>query len=234
MKNIAIVTGCYSGIGRCITLMLLDMGYIVYGFSRHSDVNIKNDDFFNVNCDITNTEKLTKNIKQIINIGNDVSILVNNAGIGYFGQHEDIKVDKIKEMVDTNLTAPMILTKLLLKPLKKSKGTIINISSACTLKPAVFGCAYSATKSGIHQFSISLFDEVRKTGVRVINITPDMTKTKFYENTYFDVSDDCSEYIEPSDIADIVKHIINNKNTVITDIVIQPQRHGLKKKKNEG
>ena len=76
----------------------------------------------------------------------------------------------------------MIITNLLLRDLKKNKGTIINISSITAGKANPHGCAYGATKAGLTSFSHSLFEEARKYGVRVVNLEPDMTDTKLYRN----------------------------------------------------
>lgn len=76
----------------------------------------------------------------------------------------------------------MIITNLLLRDLKKNKGTIINISSITAEKTNPHGCAYGATKAGLTSFSHSLFEEARKYGVRVVNLEPDMTDTNLYRN----------------------------------------------------
>ena len=65
-----------------------------------------------------NTPELERQIKEIRR-RNDVSLLVNNAGVGYYGLHEELNVQKIQKLVRTNLEVPMVLTNLLLRDLKK-------------------------------------------------------------------------------------------------------------------
>mgnify|MGYP002626811941 CR=1 FL=1 len=97
----------------------------------------------------------------------DISVLINCAGVAYYGLFEEIKIENIQEMVRTNLEVPMILTRLLLRDLKKNKGFLINISSVTALSSNPHGIAYGATKAGLSSFSKSLFDEARKYGIKV-------------------------------------------------------------------
>jgi hypothetical protein len=229
----AIVTGASSGIGLEITKKLLELGYRVYGIARDfSKVQIENDNFIEVVCDVTETYKLAEKIKQIRK-QEEIYILVNNAGVGYFGLHEELNPKKIHTMVATNLEAPLVLTQLLLRDLKKTSGYVINISSITAKKSSTYGCAYAATKAGLAHFSRSLFDETRKKGVKVVTIYPDMTKTPFYDHLDFREGDIEESYITPECVANAVETILTQRNgTVITEITLQPQRHLITRKKS--
>ena len=155
----------------------------------------------------------------------------HNAGIGYFGPHEELNPNKIHGMVITNLEVPLVLSQLLLRDLKKSKGYIINISSITAKKSSAYGCAYSATKAGLAHFSEGLFDETRKTGVKVITIYPDITKTNFYKDLNFRQGDLPESYILPECIADAVEMVLSQREgTVVTEIILQPQKHMIARK----
>lgn len=227
----AIVTGASSGIGFEITKTILNLGYKVYGIGRDfSKIDLEDSNFIKVFCDITKPYELAKIIKEIRK-KEQVYILVNNAGVGYFGPHEELNVKKIETMVATNLQAPLILTQLLLRDLKKNKGYIINISSITAKKSSVYGCAYGATKAGLTHFSESLFDESRKYGVKIVTIHPDMTKTHFYDNLNFKEGDIEESYITPSCVSGAVEFVLSQRHaTVITDITLKPQRHMIKRK----
>ncbi|OPJ62274.1 SDR family oxidoreductase [Clostridium oryzae] len=228
----AVVTGASSGIGLSITKKLLQLGYKVYGIARDfSKTEIEDSNFIKINCDITKTSELEMKIKEIRKQEEEIKILVNNAGVGYFGPHEEISIKNIHKMIATNLEAPMILSQLLLRELKKNKGFIINISSITAKKSSPIGCAYSATKAGLSHFSESLFDEARKSGLKVITIHPDMAKTNFYSEANFREGDSTESYITPECVADTVEMVISQRSeTVITDIVIRPQKHMITKK----
>jgi Short-chain dehydrogenases of various substrate specificities len=231
MKN-AIITGASKGIGLAITKSLIDNGYLVYGIARDfSATKYSSDSFIKMNCDLTKTSQIVQCIEQIKTEANTIDILVNNAGVGFFSPHEQLNIQHIEKMVATNLQAPLILTNLLLRKLKSAEGYIINISSITAKKSSTHGCAYAATKAGLSHFSISLFDEVRKSGVKVVTIHPDMTDTGFFNNTDFTISDDPFCHISPEDVAQCVTNILKQpEGTIISDIVIRPQKHGVKKK----
>lgn len=229
----AIVTGASSGIGLEIAKVLLNNNYKVYGLARDfSKTDLEHINFIKETCDITQTFLLEEKIKCIRSIENEIFILVNNAGVGYYGPHEEINTKKLHTMIATNLEAPIILTHLLLRDLKKNSGYIINISSITAKKASPIGCAYSATKAGLSHFSEGLFEETRKAGVKVIAIHPDMAKTEFYQNASFREGDLPESYITGECIANAVEVILNQREgTVLTDITIRPQKHMITKKK---
>lgn len=227
----AIVTGASSGIGLEICKTLINLNFKVYGLGRDfSKVNFKDDNFITVKCDLMNTSDLCIKIKEIRKKEN-IKVLINNAGIGYFGLHEELNPKKIHEMVSTNIEAPMILTQLLLRDIKKLKGYIINISSIEAKKSSPHGCAYGATKAALSHFSKSLFDEARKYGVKVITIHPDMTKSNFYRNANFEQSDDEDTYIIPEEVAQAIEMVLSQRDgLVLTDITLRPQKQKIKRK----
>ena len=231
-KKTAIVTGASSGIGYAVSKTLSALGYELYGFGR----NFKNTDWNTMDnahpivCDILDTDRLCAELKQIT-AQNQVHVLVNNAGVGYYGLHEELNPDKIKKLVRTNLEAPMILTQQLLRPLKKTAGYIINISSVTAGQSNPHGCAYGATKAGLASFSHSLIDEARKYGVKVVTIFPDMTQTNLYRNADFREGDETESYLLPDDVAKAVEWILSQREGVIvTDITLKPQIHRIKRK----
>ncbi|SHO44771.1 SDR family oxidoreductase [Anaerocolumna xylanovorans] len=226
----AIVTGASSGIGLEVTKMLLGLNYCVYGFGRNflPDV-IDGSNFHPITCDITNTAQLTNHIKEIQK-KEEIHLLVNNAGVGYFGPHEELNQAKIHEMVSVNVEVPLLLSQLLLRDLKKHKGIIINISSVTALKSNTHGCAYGATKAALSSFSASLFDEVRKCGVKVCTIHPDMTRSSFYRNADFREGETSDTYLLPEEVAKAVQMMITSREgLVVSEITLKPQLHRLQK-----
>lgn len=227
----AIVTGASSGIGWAIAQELISDNYIVYGFGRTFDKPVESDHFHPVVMDFVKTDKLVEVIRQI-DCENEISLLVNSAGTAFYAPHEELNPSKIHEMVTVNLEIPMILCQLLLRSLKKNNGTVINISSITAKKDNnTYGCAYGATKAGLTSFGASLFEEVRKHGVKVITIHPDMTVTKLYRHASFSASVEPGCCLYPEDISLAVKDILNMRDGIeVSDITIRPQLHRLEKK----
>ena len=211
MKN-AIVTGYSSGIGKAICQELENDEYFIIKLKSRLEDN----------------KSLESEIKEILK-EKEVDLLINCAGIGIFQPHEEININKIKELIDINLTAPIILTSLLLRSLKKTKGCIINISSIEATRHSKFSALYTATKSGLRDFSLTLFEELRKSGVGVTTINPDLTRTDFFDDLQFEPSNKDETYLLPETIAQTVLNVLKT-NGVITDLTVRPQKFDIKKK----
>ncbi len=229
----AIVTGASSGIGlEIVRKLTTEKGYRVYGLARDfSKTTWQHPEFIAVTCDVTDTHQLTQTIRQIKGNEKEIHILINNAGVGYFGPHETLKPGEIETMVATNLQAPLILTGLLLRELRKTKGYVINISSITAKKSSTHGCAYAATKAGLSHFGTSLFDEVRKNGVKVVTIHPDIVQTPFYDRLDFREGDVEESYITPECVASAIESVLSQREgTVMSEITLRPQRHMIRRK----
>lgn len=226
----AIVTGASSGIGYAISRKLGELGYEVFGIGRDfGGKSFPEENIHPIVCDVLDTEKLCACVRQI-GAEHQVRILVNNAGVGYYGLHEELNPEKIKAMVRTNLEAPMILTQQLLRQLKKNRGYVINISSVTAKESNPHGCAYGAAKAGLAGFSRSLFAETRKYGVKVVTIYPDMTQTNLYRNADFREGEEAESYLLPEEVADAVEYALSQREgAVVTEIALSPQIHRIRK-----
>jgi len=232
-KKIAVVTGASSGIGLAVSKRLLEKDFFVIGISRHPERNELNNKFFRpVKLDLSKPELVQKCSRQIRQEFDRLDLLINNAGTGFFGLHESIDPNKIAYMINLNLTAPLILTSILLPLLRKVKGHIINISSITAKKASPMGSAYAASKAGLLHFSNSLFEEVRKTGVKVSALCPDITLTPFFDDLKFVPAENEKAYLTPEIIADNVIEVVQQANRgIVTELVIRPQIHSLRHKK---
>ena len=211
MQN-AIVTGYSSGIGKAICEELEQNDYYI----------------IKLNSRLEDLTSLEFEVKELLK-SKDIDLLVNCAGIGIFQPHEEISISKIKELIDINLTAPIVLSSILLRSLKKTQGAIINITSVEATKHSKFSALYTATKSGLRDFGLSLFEELRKSGVSVTSINPDMTQTSFFDDLQFEPSNKKDTYLLPESIAKTVIQVLQTSG-VITDLTVRAQKFDIKKK----
>lgn len=230
MKKV-LITGSSSGIGKAITLRLLEIGYEVIGLSRNiTKYTFSHDNFTPIQVDLSKEVETLEICKSLKNT--NISVLINCAGFGKFEPHEELKPSAISEMVFLNLITPMLLTNALLRDLKKNDGYLININSIEALRAAKFAGVYSATKAGLKAFGDSLFEETRKSNLSITNINPDMTQTNFYDELRFDVSHKENEKLLSSDIADAVEHILSmRKGAVVSEYTIRSLNFGISKKR---
>lgn len=232
MRNeAAVVTGASSGIGLEISRTLHRLGYEVFGFGRDFAQKPlwQEEGCHPIVCDLLDAQSMCSHIRQIM-AQNKIHVLVNNAGVGYYGLHEELNPKKIQELVRTNLEVPMILTQQMLRDLKKHRGYIINIVSVTANQSNPHGCAYGATKAGLASFTHSLFDEARKYGVKVSAVYPDMTQTNLYRSADFREGDEAESYLLPEEVAGAVEFILSQRDgAVAADVVLKPQIHRIKK-----
>ncbi len=223
----ALVTGASSGIGEAIATYLLEQGYVVFGVSRTQSIFC--DNYRHIELDLTQSSTVKAAIEPIAK-EQPISILVNAAGVGRFDPLESIDTDTIAQINSLNLTAPMMLSSLLLRFMKRDGGAIFFISSIEATRSSKFSSIYSATKSGLRAFSLALFEEVRKDNVRVVCINPDMTDTPFFEKLHFGVMS--PKHLITQDIVDAIDMILHlRQEATVTELTIRAQQFGIVKKR---
>lgn len=107
-------------------------------------------------------------------------VLVNNAACNYRGPVVDLKPQQLTEMVEVNLRAPVLLSRLVIPYLQQSGGgAIVNVTSLAGKIPVAYDATYSATKFGLRAFSRALGDELRGKGISVSCVSPGPIDTGF-------------------------------------------------------
>lgn len=225
----AIVTGASSGIGQAIAKMLETQGYEVFGIGRNFDGGESS--MHRMVIDITDTGALVEAIDDIGRNGG-IDCMVNCAGEAFYGLSESLDTEQISSMCRVDLEAPMIASCRCLPYLRMSRGMIINIASVTATRINTHGACYGALKAGLLSFGRSLYEEVRKHGVRVVTICPDLTSgTDLYRNASFeaDRAEGCSLY--PEDVAECVRTCVSmREGAAITEMEIRPQYNRISKK----
>lgn len=181
--KIAVVTGVSKGIGYHTAMQLLDKGAVVFGLGRGNQIEHPSYTF--ISCDVRNAGQVEKAFEQVLKIGGGaVHILVNNAGLGYFGWLEDMSIAQWDEMFQTNVNGIFYCCRQVLPVMKKQQtGHIINIASTAALEGMPQVAAYCASKWAVKGLSESLFREVRDFRIKVTCIYPGSTKTDFFRNS---------------------------------------------------
>jgi short-subunit dehydrogenase len=227
MKETALVTGASRGIGRAIADVLLESGYEVTGIGRHFQTEEK-EHFHAVELDLMDDRKLHAFMDAYDSA--DLHVLVNCAGSAYYGMHEEIHPDQLREMIQVDLEVPMVLCGRYLRTLRKNQGTIINVASVTAVDGAPHAAAYGAVKAGLLSFDRSLMKENRKFGMKVVTLLPDLTDTALYRHADFAPKEGC--VLQPEEVADAVRFILQDPNRIVEEMVIRSQYNGIERKKN--
>lgn len=223
-NKVAIITGSSKGIGLATTNLLLQNGIKVAGWSR-SETKISHPNFRNIQVDVSDLDSVEKGYKETIShFGNDVQILINNAGLGYSSLFEDTKVEDWKQMFDTNVHGIFYTTRLAIPQMKKlQEGHIINISSIAGNTGIQTLSGYCATKFAVRGLSQALYKEVRNDGIKVTCIYPGSVQTNFFDD--FDGISAHENMMQPEDIASTVLHCLaSSPNYHHVDIEVRPLR----------
>lgn len=220
-KN-AVITGISKGIGRACAEKLLEKGANVAGWGKSEPpYNHENLHFFETDVKDENSVKESRD-KTLKQFNNEVDILINNAGLGYFGYFEEMPLEEYREMMQTNVDGVFFVTRNLIPTMKeKGQGHIINLSSIAGLQTNPQGGVYSATKYAVTAFTDALFKELRDYGIKVTGIHPGSVKTDFFENA---PGVDAHDYMmKPSEVADTIIHSIESpQNYLVSQVVMRP------------
>jgi short-subunit dehydrogenase len=181
-KERVLVTGASSGIGKAISLLLLEEGYEVLGTSRNPDtIKDKIDGVKYYALDLQDSESIDALSKQI----GDIDILINNAGQSQVGPLEEVPMENIYSLFEVNLFGIIRLTKSILPTMRKrKKGSIINISSMSGVFGVGFTPVYCGTKFAMEGIFRALRQEVYPFGIKVVMVQPGYIATGLKQEAF--------------------------------------------------
>lgn len=189
MKNVALITGASSGIGKELALIHAKNGGDLVLVARREDLLYKLkkqiEDRYNVKVfilvsDLSIQGKAQELYDEVQKLGLEIEYLINNAGFGLVGEFSKLSLARQTQMINLNILALTELTHLFLpEMIKRDSGRILNVSSTASLVPGPLQAVYFASKAYVTSFSNALSEELRNTNVSVTNLMPAATKTEF-------------------------------------------------------
>src|SRR5690606_11140662 len=179
--KVALITGGSKGIGYGVAEALLKLNMRVAITSRSEKsaeeaarklTEIGRGKVLGIVADVRNYESQAEAARVVQEKWGQLDVLVANAGIGHFGNVEDLSVEDWQETIETNLSGVFYSIKAALPALKKSKGYIITISSLAGTNFFEGGAAYNASKFGVTGMTQAIMLDLRKYGINVSTIMP--------------------------------------------------------------
>lgn len=208
----ALITGASSGIGRDMARYLASKNIDLYLVARRKDRLEELKKELNVNVTIIELDLSDeKNVYKLYDkVKGKIDILINNAGFGLFGDFTETNLDRELEMIDVNIKAPHILTKLFLKDfVKEDKGYILNVCSSAGFMAGPHLNTYYATKNYLTKLTMAINEELRqkKSKVKICALCPGPTKTEFNKvaKGVFNIKETSSEYVAKYGIDNMFK-----------------------------
>ncbi|MHB1485581.1 MAG: SDR family NAD(P)-dependent oxidoreductase [Saccharofermentanales bacterium] len=188
----ALITGASSGIGRDMALDLSRRGYDLILVARRMDRLEKlksglSTDVQLIGLDLS-VESSCVALYEMVK-SQEIDILINNAGYGIFGDFIDVDLDQELNMIDLNIKAVHILSKLFLKDfIARDSGYILNVASVAAFLPGPLFAGYYATKAYVLRLSEAIYEELRQSGskVHISVLCPGPVRTEFDHVAHID------------------------------------------------
>lgn len=193
-----LLTGAGSGIGRSLAGKLAERGarLVLLGRDRERleetvrDIAQRGGSATSIVFDLAAAEGHERVISETVSLLGGLDLLINNAGVSSFREFSAETPDGIRRLIETNLTAPLLLTRAALPAmLDCGSGRIVNIGSILGSIGLSHFVAYSASKFGLRGFSQALSRELADTGIQVTYVAPRTTRTALNPDALYRMSE---------------------------------------------
>lgn len=183
MNKVWLITGCSTGFGRELAKLVLKSGYKA-GIASRDTKDVKDivdqypDTAIALKLDVTHVDEIKQAVKLVRQKFGRIDVLVNNAGIGYFGAIEESEEQEVRRMFEINFFGLAAMTKEVLPLMREQRsGHIINIASIGGLVAFPAVGFYNATKFAVDGYSEALSKETAHLGIKVTVIAPSGFRT---------------------------------------------------------
>ncbi len=186
MKKVALITGASAGLGVDFARQLSQRGHrLVLAARRKGRLEALAKELGNaraVTIDLSKSGSAAKLLANLEDAGEQVEILVNNAGFGLIGRFAKLDAKRQRQMIDLNVGTLTDLCRAVAPAMiKRKSGGILNVASTAAFQPGPNMAVYFATKAYVLSFSEALHEELKPHGVKVTALCPGPTRTEFGE-----------------------------------------------------
>lgn len=229
-NKIALVTGGSRGIGKAIAMRLAELGAAVAICGRDSErlratadaLRGLTEKAFWQTADVTRADEVEKLVSATEAKLGQISILVNNAGIGLFGPVHEKSEEDWDRVLRTNLKSVFLVSRAVIPSMmRQGGGDIINIGSLAGRNTFAGGGLYCASKWGIQGLSGCMAEDLRDHGIRVSVICPGSVATEFSGRGV----KDAEKTLQPEDVAHAVQAVLTQRQgSFMSEIHLRPLR----------
>ena len=218
-----LITGASSGIGRDMARYMSKLGYDLVLVARNEDALLDLKSVLKTKVEVIPMDLSNKdNCIKLHEQAKEVDILINNAGFGDFGNFTETNLEKEISMIETNIEATHILTKLYLRDMvEKNRGHILNVASIAGFMPGPLMATYYASKNYVVALTRAIRKELKKkkSNVKISLLCPGPVNTNFNNvaNVEFKAKGQSSEHVAKY----AIDKMLNNKFIIIPGISIK-------------
>jgi len=230
-KKYALVTGATSGIGKELAKLLAKDQYNLIIVARNQDElnNTSNElklisgtDIYTLSKDLFKKESPFEIYQEIKDKGIEIDVLINAAGQGQYGEFVNTDITRELDIIQLNISAYVVLTKLFLKDmLARKDGKILNVASVASKIPGPWQAIYHGTKAFVHSFNEAVRSEIQDSGVTLTSLLPGPTDTDFFHKAAMENSKivQAGGLADPADVAkDGYEALLAGKDMVVSGI----------------
>jgi NADP-dependent 3-hydroxy acid dehydrogenase YdfG len=181
-KQVVLITGCSSGIGKALAKEFAADGHHVIATARRLDSveDLVGDGAHILELDVTDKDSITKAVIDSHALFGRIDIVVNNAGYALIGPIAELELDDLRTQFETNVVGVVaVIQEVVPKMVERGSGRIVNIGSVSGVAATPFGGAYCGTKAAIHLLSDALRMELAPFGIRVTTVQPGAIESDF-------------------------------------------------------
>ncbi len=226
--KVAMVTGASRGIGFAVAKRLAQLGADLIICARNPEIlaaaarelDREGTKVLAVPADMAKPAEIESLMQHSEKASGPVEILVNNAGVGYFGPIQDSTEENWDAVLDTNLKSIFLLSKAVAPAMiRRKSGHIVNIASLAGKNAFAGGAIYCASKWGLLGLTACMAEDLRAYGIRVSAVCPGSVATDFTPHA----GKDHSKMLQPQDIAHAVEMIVTQEpQSFISEILLRP------------
>lgn len=178
--NVALITGCSTGIGRALVHELAAAGYRVVATARRTETLAGLPAALTLPLDVEQTESVEAAVNETMRTLGRIDVLVNNAGYGQMGAVEEVSDEQMHKVFEVNVHGAMRMVRAVVPHMRRQgSGQIVNLSSvAGRIAMPTLG-VYCATKYAVEALSDALRLELAPFGIRVVVVEPGFIRTEF-------------------------------------------------------
>lgn len=207
-----LITGGSSGIGKATAKLLVSQGAIVAITGRDNeklDKVAQEIKAIPIHLDVSKYNSIDVKTLDAFHSMGGIDVLINNAGIGVFGELSEVKIEHFEKTFATNVFGLTLITQEVVKFFKtQEKGTIINIGSTAASKGFAGGSVYAASKFALRGLTQCWRSELRKHNIRVVLVNPSEVPTAF-NNENREERKDVSNKLSSDEIAHAIQSVIS-------------------------
>lgn len=217
MSKVVLITGASSGLGQALAEQLAEKGYRVYGTSRNPKG--KGLTYQMVAMDVREEASVRRAIAELIEREGRLDAVINNAGIGIAGPLEQLRMENVEKVLDTNVKGAVRVMQAALPHLRRSEGRVLNISSIGALFGLPYRGIYCASKAAVDLITEAMRMELAAHGVQACSIHAgdiqtninanrikdydpgDPTYKESFEKVYADIDKDVDKGLPAEEVA---------------------------------